>query len=133
MVAAASLSVGLIPRARAANFFWDTNGATAGLGGATGNWDTTTANWFNAGAATTADGAGGTSAVTFTSADVAYFTGTSGDVGLGSPVTVGGLNFGSAGYRITGDATSTLTLAGASPSIRVGFGRRRFASQQRRK
>ena len=122
MVAAASLSVGLIPRARAANFFWDTNGATAGLGGATGNWDTTTANWFNAGAATTADGAGGTSAVTFTSADVAYFTGTSGDVGLGSPVTVGGLNFGSAGYRITGDATSTLMLAGASPSIRVGFG-----------
>ena len=94
MVAAASLSVGLIPRARAANFFWDTNGATAGLGGATGNWDTTTANWFNAGSATTAVGDQETAVAAFTANDVAYFAGTAGSVTLTAPITVGGLNFG---------------------------------------
>ena len=71
LVAAASLSVGLAPRARAANFFWDTTSGVAGLGG-TGTWDTTTANWFNAGTATTTDGLQPTAAIgAFTSNDVA--------------------------------------------------------------
>ncbi|MFZ9363724.1 MAG: beta strand repeat-containing protein, partial [Arenimonas sp.] len=113
MVAAASLSVGLIPRARAANFFWDTNGATAGLGGATGNWDTTTANWFNAGSATTAVGDQETAVAAFTANDVAYFAGTAGSVTLTAPITVGGLNFGVTGYTLTG---STLTLAAPTGS-----------------
>ncbi|MFM7398774.1 MAG: hypothetical protein ACKO4N_07390, partial [Verrucomicrobiota bacterium] len=73
MVAASVLSVGLAPRARAANFFWDTNSSAAGLGG-TGNWDTATANWFNAGSATTASGTDTTAAAAFTTSDVAYFT-----------------------------------------------------------
>ena len=52
MVAAALLAVGTPKPAKAANLFWDTTSGVAGLGG-TGAWDTTTANWFNAGSATT--------------------------------------------------------------------------------
>ncbi|MFM7744029.1 MAG: hypothetical protein ACKO8X_11185, partial [Verrucomicrobiota bacterium] len=73
MVAAALIGLGVssTPQARAANIFWDTNSSTAGIGG-TGNWNTTTANWFNAGSATSASGTDTTSAATFTSSDVAY-------------------------------------------------------------
>ncbi|MFM9000146.1 MAG: beta strand repeat-containing protein, partial [Opitutia bacterium] len=128
------MSVGLAPRARAANFFWDTNSSTAGIGGATGNWDTTTANWFNAGTSTSVpDGTGSTAAAAFTANDIAYFAGTAGTVTLTAPITVGGLNFGVGGYAIaSGTSASTLTLAAPtgsnSPVITVnnnGFGTNR--------
>jgi len=121
MVAAASLSVGLAPRARAANFFWDTNSSAAGLGG-TGNWDTATANWFNAGSATTASGTDTTAAAAFTTSDVAYFTGTAGTVTLGSAITVNGLNFGADNYVITGLTANPLTFDGTTPTITLQTG-----------
>ncbi|MFZ9979471.1 MAG: autotransporter-associated beta strand repeat-containing protein [Opitutales bacterium] len=55
----------------------------------------------------------------FTSADVAYFTGSADVVTLGEPIVIGGLDFGVTGYQLAG---STLTLAGGSPSVRVGYG-----------
>ena len=119
LVAAASLSVGLAPRARAANFFWDTNSSTSGLGSAGGlgaDWDTTTANWFNAGTSTSVpDGTGSTSTAAFTSNDIAYFAGTSGTVTLTAPITVGGLNFGVGGYAIA-SSTSANTLTLVAPT-----------------
>jgi fibronectin-binding autotransporter adhesin len=83
--AAALLTVGAPPSARAANLFFDQNGATAGTG-ATGAaaWDTTSSYWVNASApspivasvsGTTINGVGTAAAYTFTSADVAYFMG----------------------------------------------------------
>ena len=108
MVAAALLGVGIsrAPQAKAANLYWDNDATSggntistgAGLGGA-GTWDTSAAKWFDG----TNDIAWSNSAL-----DVAYFTGTSGTVTLGGPITVGGLNFGVTGYNITGDI---LTLA----------------------
>lgn len=130
MAAAAFLSVAP-PVARAANFFWDTNGGSAGLGG-TGTWDTTTANWFNAGSATTTNGLQPTAAIgAFTSNDVAYFSGAAGSsntVTLGQAITIGGLNFsGLTSYVL--DGASALTLAAPSgtptqPTVAVASGSR---------
>ncbi|MFM7210171.1 MAG: beta strand repeat-containing protein, partial [Verrucomicrobiota bacterium] len=113
LLAAAALVAVAPPAARAANFFWDVNGGSAGLGG-TGTWDTTTANWFNAGSATTTNGLQPTAAIgAFTANDVAYFSGAAGSsntVTLGQAITIGGLNFsGSSVYDITG--AQVLTLA----------------------
>ena len=83
MVAATLLAVGTPKVARAANLFWDTTSGVAGLGG-TGAWDTTTANWFNAGGATTTLGDQPTIASSFTLNDVAYFAGAVGGSTMGS-------------------------------------------------
>jgi len=91
MVAATLLAVGTPKVARAANLFWDTTSGVAGLGG-TGAWDTTTANWFNAGGATTTLGDQPTIASSFTLNDVAYFAGAVGGsnvVTLGEAITIG--------------------------------------------
>ena len=114
MVAAASLSVALAPRARAANFFWDTNGVGSGFGG-NGAWNSTATNWFNAGSATVAFGYSPTSSATFSAADTAYFTGTAGTATLGSSIEIGGLNFGVTGNVITTGA-NTLSF-GAAESL----------------
>ncbi|MFN5804787.1 MAG: hypothetical protein ACK467_04090, partial [Opitutia bacterium] len=119
------------PAARAANLFWDVNGSTAGLGG-TGTWDTTSANWFNAGSNTTASGTGATAAIgAFTTNDVAYFAGTAGTsytVTLGEAVTIGGLNFsGLTNYDVVGASALTLGVpAGtpAQPTVSVAAGSR---------
>ena len=125
--AAALLSVGAPPSARAANIFFDQNGATAGTG-ATGAaaWNTTNAFWVNASSpsiivaslsGTTISGVGTAAAYTFTSADVAYFIGgTAQTLTLGTGVTLNGIND-SVGETFTGN---TLTLAGTAPSITVG-------------
>ena len=109
MVAAAVLSVSPV-RTQAANVFWDVNGTTWGTGG-TGNWDTSSNFWVNAGAGTTVAGTAAAAAYTFTSADTAYFTGAKGAVALQQGITVGGLYFGNPGFSISGN---TLTLAAGS-------------------
>ena len=125
--AAALLSVGAPPSARAANIFFDQNGATAGTG-ATGAaaWDTTNTFWVNASSpaiivaslsGTTISGLGTAAAYTFTNADVAYFIGgTAQTITLGTGVTLNGIND-SVGETFT---SNTLTLAGTAPSITVG-------------
>jgi autotransporter-associated beta strand protein len=130
MVAAALLAVGTPKPAKAANLFWDTNGTTPGLGG-NGTWNTTTANWFNAGGATTTLGDQATIASSFTLNDVAYFAGAVGGsnvVTLGEAITIGGLNFsGWNSYEIAGSSALTLAApAGApvQPVVSVALGSR---------
>jgi len=130
MVAAALLAVGAPKPAKAANLFWDTTSGVAGLGG-TGAWDTTTANWFNAGSATTTLGDQATIASSFTLNDVAYFAGAVGGsnvVTLGEAITIGGLNFsGWNSYEIAGSSALTLAApAGApvQPVVSVALGSR---------
>jgi autotransporter-associated beta strand protein len=119
MVAATIFSTGMATVVQAANLYWDGdataagNDATTGAGlGGTGTWDTATAEWFSAGTLLN-------SAWSNSGNDVAYFTGNAGLVTLGEPITVGGLNFITSGYTLS---SSTLTLAGSSPSVRVAMG-----------
>jgi autotransporter-associated beta strand protein len=132
MVAAALLSVGAPPAARAANIFWDTD-ITAGAAGGSGIWtDSGNAYWFNAGASTTITGDGVTADYSFTGNDYAYFTGTGAEVALGSDITLGGLVFTGItaatrnDYKISGSNKLTFaTPSGSrSPSLRVDFGYR---------
>ena len=109
LMAAAMMIAGPAPEAQAANYFWDPNGASAGLGGI-GTWDTTTPNWFNAGVSTTASGTGGTVANTFTSADKAYFAGTGVPVNLATNPTLGGLVFRNAAFTIDAASARSITL-----------------------
>jgi autotransporter-associated beta strand protein len=121
MVAAALLGVGVsqAPQAKAANLYWDANGTTPGVGG-TGSWDTTSAFWSSSSAGTDA-----AATANFTANDIAYFTGTTGEVTLSGATTIGGLVFTGADFSITG---STLTLAAptgsATPAVSVSAGNR---------
>jgi fibronectin-binding autotransporter adhesin len=92
--------------AKAASLQWDANGAAPGTGGS-GTWNTSSALWFN-----------GSIFQNWSNAtlDDAAFGGTAGTVTLGVPITAHSLTFDTSGYTVTG---STLTLAGASPSIAV--------------
>lgn len=113
--AAALLTVGAPPSARAANIFFDQNGTAAGTG-ATGAASFNGAFWVNAVAATTIPGTAAAAAYTFTSADVAYFIGgTVQTITLASATTLNGIND-QTGMTFTG---STFTLAGTAPSINV--------------
>lgn len=97
--------------AAAATLYWDTNGATPGLGGA-GTWNTTN-NFWN----TSATGTGGSPSIWNNGAlDDAVFDGTGiMAVTLGTPITAHNLSFGaSSSYTLGG---STLTLAGSTPTI----------------
>jgi autotransporter-associated beta strand protein len=133
MVAAALLSVGAPPAARAANIFWDTDGNASTATGGSGIWTATgNANWFAAGSATSIAGDGVTADYSFTANDYAYFTGTGASVALGSDVTLGGLVFTGISaatrndYSISGSNKLTFaTPSGArSPSLRVDHGYR---------
>lgn len=93
----------------AANYQWDANGATAGLGGS-GLWNATTAFWDDL-AAGANDGTDTTQAVTFALASLhnATFAGTAGTVTLQTASqTLGTLTFSTPGYTLTG-ATGNLT------------------------
>ena len=134
MVAAALLSVGAPPIARAANIFWDVDGSTTTATGGSGLWTTTgNANWFNAGSATTVAGNDATTDYTFTANDIAYFTGTGAEVALGNDITLGGLVFTGVSFATRNDyqisGTNKLTLAKptaqAMPSLRVDLGARK--------
>lgn len=141
MVAAALLSVGAPPIARAANIFWDTDGSATAATGGSGIWtDTGSANWFNAGSSTTTTGSNATTDYSFTANDIAYFTGTGADVSLGNDITLGGLVFTGVtfasrnDYLISSSTANKLTLAKpaglAAPSLRVDLGARVTISAQ---
>lgn len=121
MVAAALLSVSAPPKARAANVFWDVNGPTVGAGGA-GAWDTSSLFWFDAGSGKTITGLGTTAAYTFTAADTAYFTGSSGAVTMSNDITIGGLVFNAKGYSLGAGKTITLDGTSATPVIVANSG-----------
>jgi autotransporter-associated beta strand protein len=129
MVAAAIFGVGVAsaPKAQAANLYWDADGTStdnsiAGAGaniGGTGTWDASATRWFNE----TTNIAWANS-----SDDTAYFIGPAPALGssyavdLASPITVGGLNFGTTGYVLSSSTNQALILGGTTPSIRVGLG-----------
>ena len=140
MVAAALLTVGAPPAARAANIFWDAD-ATPGASGGAGIWTATgNTNWFDAGSATTITGDGTTTDYAFTANDYAYFTGTGAEVSLGSDVTLGGLVFTGVSfasrndYLISSSTANKLTLATPSgaraPSLHVDTGIRATISAE---
>jgi fibronectin-binding autotransporter adhesin len=90
------------------SLFWSGNGTT--LGGA-GTWDTSLARWSNflSGPYSSAWSNAGN--------DTAIFGGTTaGSVTLGSPITVGGLQFNTTGYTITTGANS-ITFGAADKTL----------------
>ena len=115
MVAAAVFGVGVAttPKAKAANLYWDADGAV--VTGGTGDWDTTSAFW-----STTAAGSDA-AARSFTADDIAFFTGTAGTATLTEPITIGGLVFSGADFTVTGN-TLTLDVSSGAPSISVSGG-----------
>lgn len=102
------------PTLATAQSYWDPFGIDASPGsGGTGNWDTTTTNWWVSGGADS----------TWTANNTAFFEGTNGIVTLDGSVTADGLTFTAAGYSITNfDGSSTLTLGGATPTVTVPAG-----------
>jgi autotransporter-associated beta strand protein len=86
-------------------------------GGGAGTWNTTLLNWDS--------GAGPYVAWANAANDTAIFGGTAGTVTIGSPVVVGGLQFETAGYTLTGD---TLTF-GSAGIIATETGTATVASQ----
>ena len=84
---------------RAASYQWDTNGATAGLGG-TGTWTSSAAYWDDLAAGVNA-GADTTSALALSqSANFFRFGGTAGTVNLAGSPSVGGITFNTDSYII---------------------------------
>ena len=84
---------------RAASYQWDTNGATAGLGG-TGTWTSSAAYWDDLAAGLNA-GADSTRAISLTqSGNLLQFGGTAGTVKLAGGASVGGITFNTDSYII---------------------------------
>ncbi|MEZ5384461.1 MAG: autotransporter-associated beta strand repeat-containing protein [Prosthecobacter sp.] len=112
------LSFALItPELSAATLFWDADadGGNAIIGG-TGTWDTATVQWD-----IDADNGNSNNTTWTNGINIASFGGTSGTVTLGEPITVGGLEFLSDGYIITGSGGNVLTLTD-SGTINVATG-----------
>jgi autotransporter-associated beta strand protein len=117
LMAAAMMIAGPAPEARAANYFWDTNSGTAGIGGA-GTWDTATNNWFNNGLSTASPaGTSATTIATFTAADKAYFAGTGGTVTFATNPTLAGLVFRNAAFTIDAASARSITLGSSGISL----------------
>ncbi|NCY22833.1 hypothetical protein EBX31_12865, partial [bacterium] len=97
-----SLIFGLTSSQAQTNWFWDTNGATAGVGG-TGSWTTTGTNWTtnSAGGITTVSGAWVASNSNF-----AYFQGTNGVVTIGASLYMNQVYVNTDGYTFTQSSTS---------------------------
>ncbi len=108
LLAASLLALTLNPiiPAHAANLFWDGTDSTAEADGGLGTWDSSTTNW------STAATAGSATAWTNANNDTAVFGGTAGTVTLGTGITVGGLQFDTAGYTVSGASTLTFGAAG---------------------
>lgn len=102
----ASFLAGSGPVLAQSQYYWDaTNPIKASPGsGGTGNWITTTADWWVSGSSDS-DWANG---------NIANFAGTAGTVSVTGAVTADGLTFVTSGYIIGG--SSNLTLAG-TPTI----------------
>ena len=104
-----SLTFALItPQLPGATLFWDgdADGSNSIIGGA-GTWNTSDFQWD-----VDADNSNSNNAAWTNGIDIASFGGISGTVTLGGPITVGGLEFTSDGYTITGGGPNTLTLSG---------------------
>jgi fibronectin-binding autotransporter adhesin len=86
---------------KAADYQWDVNGATAGLGG-TGTWNVTNTFWDDLSAGVN-DGTDTTQAVTFSASHTATFGGTAGSVTMGAATTTtGAITITSADYIFRG-------------------------------
>jgi fibronectin-binding autotransporter adhesin len=98
-----------VPRASAAAFTWDVDGAASAATGGSGDWDLTNLFWND-----------GTALWGNTNVDEAVFGGFPGTVitTTAAPVTANKLTFMSTGYTLAGDF---LTMAGTAPSIFVGL------------
>jgi autotransporter-associated beta strand protein len=94
--------------------YWDLNGATAGLGGATGIWDNSTANWSNV-------ATGDVATQAFTSNGKAIFAGTAGDVtvGAGGVTAAGGVEFQVSGYTVKSNAPADQLTLGTNSGVSV--------------
>lgn len=101
----AAVAVVLFPAEVFGQLQWDTDTATAGAQGGTGNWLSTT--FWN-------DGVNNASWVNGTPAT---FGGTAGTVTVNGPLVANGLTFFTNGYVI--DGVNTLTLGGAVPIISI--------------
>ena len=120
-LAAALVAMLAVPRARAANWFWD--GGTVNLvgtgnatsAGGAGNWNTTLTNWDPS--------PSGSAYSAWTSIHTANFGGTAGAVAVGAGITANGLTFSAVGYSFTGSA---ITLAAGSTITSVGNGTQTF-------
>jgi len=105
ILAAVAIVLGLGHQsAQALNYFWDTNGSTAGSGAATGTWSTTNATWT-----TNAAGTIGTTAVTTANADDIFFS--AGTNGTGGTVTVNGTQ---SAHSVTFQNPVNLKLSGGA-------------------
>ena len=95
--------------------YWDTNGATAGLGDGNGTWSTTDACWT-----TDPDGNIATQAWDNSGNYVAVFDETSGGaVTISGQVSAQSLQFLDSGYTLTGSASDSIALTGNIHSIYV--------------
>lgn len=95
--------IALATSSQAADYFWDANGATAGIGG-TGNWNATA--WRD-GSATGTLGA-------WVDGNRPTFATTTGIVTLNQNVAVSGLNFTVANTEIRGNGVNTMTFSGGT-------------------
>jgi RHS repeat-associated protein len=93
-----------------ATLYWDTNGATAGLGG-TGTWDTTTANWT-----TDATGASATQAWDNSGTATAIFGGTAATVTISGTMSAATIEFDVDTYTIQ---SGTLSLPSGDTTVDV--------------
>ena len=121
LMAAALMLAGTAPEAAAANLFWDVNGAGAGTGG-TGNWDTTSLFWYNAGVSNTYAGGSTAAAYAGTTGDTAYFAGTSGTVSLTISPSLAGLVFNSGTFTLNAASANTVSLGAAGITLSSGVG-----------
>ena len=112
LFAAASMAIVSLPKADAATYYWDVNGATAGTGG--------TGNWSGAFWTTTAGGLTATASATLTSSDSVNFEsgGTVGTVTLGNNATINAIND-SIGMTFAGSGNK-ISLNGTTPGITIG-------------
>lgn len=113
LLAAAAMAVGIAPSiSLATDFYWDTNGAAAGLGSAT-----SPANWSGSFWNTDSTGGNGGSVTTWTNSasSNAFLAGTAGtltiDSGESSGVTIGNLTVNTTGYKITSSVTAQKLVA----------------------
>jgi autotransporter-associated beta strand protein len=108
-----------------ADRYFDRNGATAGFGTLTGNWDTTTASW-----STSAAGTSTPTTFTFTNGDAAFFgsasvgstTAGTATIITGVTVTLNGIytrNL-TAAQTVAAGGTGNLVFAGTAPFVNLG-------------
>lgn len=115
---AVAIALSLVGRAAASIYYWDTNGATAGIGSVTSPVSWLTNSW-----ATASTGTAATSAWPNTqplNTDTAVFQGTAGTVTLPSDVHANALTFQTNNYTLSSTG-GVLNLSGIDPPIWVNL------------